>query len=153
MRKRTKRKVWNTAINPIAHAIAGACITDKHSLDKLRLAELASIDAMTKGHATVQDWHVISDLLNICETMADCGIGPEALPFCQQLQDDLIVAAERYEKTRKMGMTGKGLQAMREVYEYHDIQRLSVSRSDYEKMIEKTRNRIKSKHHKVVALK
>lgn len=149
MRKRTPRKYRGVLLNPVAHAIAGACVTDKNSLDKLRLTELAAIDAMSKGHGTVSDWSVLTDMLNLCETMADSGIGPEALECCNQLQADLIVAAERYSKTRKMGLTGIGLKAAREVYEYHDIQRSSVSRAEYEKQIEKTRRRIQGGHYKV----
>jgi hypothetical protein len=153
MRKRTKRKIWSTEINPIAHAIAGACVTDQPSLDKLRLAELAALDAMSKGLGSVQDWRSLADMVNICETMADNGIGPEASPYCTALQEDLIAAAHRFEKTGRMGLTGKGLNAAKEVFEYHDVQRVSISRSDYERMIEKTRNRIKSNHHKVVNIK
>jgi hypothetical protein len=49
-----------------------------------------------------------------------------------------------------MGLDGAGIQALREVYEWHDLQRTSVARSIYEQMIEKTRNRIKSKANEVV---
>lgn len=152
MRKRTRRKVY-ALVNPIQHAIEGACITDQQSIDKLRLAELAAIDAMARGHGSVQDWKLLADMVNICETMADSGIGPEALPHCERLQQDMIVAAERYEKTGKMGLTGPGLIAAREVYQYHDLQRASVPRAQYERMIEKTRGRIQSGHHKVVTIK
>lgn len=152
MRKRTRRKIWSTEINPIAHAIAGACITDQESINKLRLAELAAIDAMARGMGTVQDWRLLADLVNICETMGDNGIGPEALPHCEALQQDMIAAAARYEKTKKMGLTGPGLNAAREVFQYYDLQRNSVPRAQYERMIEKTRGRINSGHHKVVTI-
>lgn len=152
MRKRTRRKVY-ALVNPIAHAIAGACITDEQSLDKLRLGELAAIDAMTRGAASIHDWRLLADMVNICETMADHGIGPEALPHCTAMQEDLILAAQRYEKTGRMGMTGTGLKAAKEVFAYHDAQRASITRAEYERMIEKTSNRIRSNHHKVVRLK
>ncbi len=40
MRSKPKRnrKVW-ALINPVEHAIRGACITPQHELDKLRLRE------------------------------------------------------------------------------------------------------------------
>lgn len=152
MRKRTRRKIWSTEINPIAHAIAGACITDEVSLNKLRLSELAAIDAMSRGLAGIEDWRLLADMVNICETLADSGIGPEALPHCKLLQDDMIVAAERYEKTKKMGLSGIGLKAARDVFSYHDVQRASISRGEYERMIQKTRGRIMSGHHKVVTI-
>lgn len=152
MRKRTRRKQY-ALVNPIAHAIAGACITDEQSLDKLRLGELAAIDAMARGGATIEDWRLLADMVNICETIADNGVGPEALPHCHQLQEDLILAAQRFEKNGRMGLTGVGLKAAREVYAYHDAQRINITRADYERFIEKTRNRIRSNHHKVVRLK
>ena len=151
MRKQTKRKHY-ALVNPILHAIQGACITDEQSLDKLRLGELSAIDAMVRGGATVSDWRTLADMVNICETMADTGIGPEALPYCQDLQSDLILSAERYEKTGRMGLTGTGINAAREVHAYHDAQRINITRAEYERLIEKTSNRIKSNHHKVITI-
>ena len=77
-RKKCRRKVW-ALIDPIAHAIAGAAITDTASLDKLRMLELSAIEAFAKGRATPDDWRALADMLNVCETMARDGIGPEAL--------------------------------------------------------------------------
>ena len=151
MRKTTKRKHWKL-INPIRHAILGAGITQEHLLDKLRLTELAALDAMTKGWGTVQDWQELVDMMNISEVMSMDGVGPEALPFCQRAQDALQEAALRYQNTMRMGLTGEGINALREVFEYHDLQRRSIPRSEYEKYIVKTRQRIASKAREVVVL-
>ena len=151
MRKTTKRKHWKL-IDPVRHAILGAGITQDHLLDKLRLIELAALDAMTKGLGTIQDWQELTDMMNISEVMARDGVGPEALPVCQQAQEDLEQAAKRFEKTRRMGLSGKGINALREVFEYHDLQRRSIPRSEYEKYIIKTRQRIKSQAKEVVVL-
>ena len=151
MRKTTKRKHWKL-IDPVRHAILGAGITQDHLLDKLRLIELAALDAMTKGLGTIQDWQELTDMMNISEVMARDGVGPEALPVCQQAQEALEQAARRYETTRKMGLTGTGINALREVFEYHDLQRRSIPRSEYEKYIIKTRQRIASKAREVVVL-
>ena len=132
--------------------ILGAGITQEHLLDKLRLTELAALDAMTKGLGTIQDWQELTDMMNISEVMARDGVGPEVLPFCQQAQEALEQAARRYETTRKMGLTGTGINALREVFEYHDLQRRSIPRSEYEKYIIKTRQRIKSQAKEVVVL-
>ena len=102
MKKRCKRKVWSTNINPIAHAIAGAAVSDKQSLDKLRLCELSAIDAMTKGMGTTEDWRWLADVINIAETMGKAGIGPEVLPYCQEAQDAMLKATERYQNTKIM---------------------------------------------------
>ena len=141
-------------IDPLRHAILGAGITQPHLLDKLRLRELAAIEAMSKGMGTIVEWQELADMMNICEVMASVGgIGPEALPHCQQAQEALEEAARRYEKTKRMGLSGIGLTAIKEVYEYHDLQRSSVPRSVYEQMIVKTRNRIRSKAKEVVEIK
>jgi hypothetical protein len=142
MRKRCKRKVWATNIDVVAHAIAGAAVSDEKSLDKLRLCELSAIDAMTKGMGTTEDWRWLADVVNIAETMGKHGIGPEVLPYCQEVQKALLEAAERYQKTGKMGLSGVGITKVRELWEYHDLQRTSIARSEYEKMICKTANYI-----------
>jgi hypothetical protein len=150
MKKRCHRKIWSTQINPVAHAIAGAAITDSKTLDKLRLLELASLEAMCKGQATVEDWRTLVDMMNISETMGRNGIGPEILPHIDIAHEEMRIAAERYKKTKRMGVSGVGIKALREIYEYHDLQRTSVARSVYESMIEKTKNIINSGSAKVV---
>jgi hypothetical protein len=151
MRKQTKRKFWKL-IDPIRHAILGAGITQNHLLDKLRLTELASLDAMTRGLGTLQDWQELTDMMNISEVMALDGVGPEVLPHCQQAQNALEQAALRYQSTMRMGLSGTGINALRDVFEYHDLQRRSISRSEYEKYIIKTRQRIISRAKEVVVL-
>lgn len=152
MRKQTKRKHWQL-IDPLRHAILGAGITETQLLNKLRIRELAALEAMSKGNGTTVEWQELADMMNICEVMGANGIGAEALPYCQQAQEALTEAARRFEKTKRMGLSGLGLQALREVYEYHDLQRSSVPRSIYEQMIVKTRNRLKSKSKEVVEIK
>jgi hypothetical protein len=41
---------------------------------------------------------------------------------------------------------------LRDVYEYHDLQRTSVSRSTYERMIAKTQNYLRSKGRHVIEI-
>ena len=151
MKKQTKRKIWKL-IDPVRHAILGAGITQAHLLDKLRLTELAALDAMTKGLGTVQDWQELVDMMNISECMAMEGIGPEVLPHCEQAQNALERAALRYQETFRMGLCGEGIKALREVFGYHDLQRKSIPRSTYEKMIIKTKQRIQSRAKEVVVL-
>lgn len=151
MRKRTRRKVY-ALVNPIEFAIEGAAFTSQDQLDKLRLLELAAIDQFARGAATVRTWQDITDMLNVCETMANQGIGPEALEACGRAQKALIEASKRYHKTRKMGTTGEGLQAFRDLFAYHDLQRQSIPRCDYEKAIKTTVHRLRSKAPEVIEL-
>lgn len=151
MKKRTRRKVY-ALVNPIAFAIEGAAITPEKDLDNLRARELAAIDAFARGAAGLQEWKDITAILNLAENMARAGIGPEALPACKAAQAHLIDAKERFERIGRMGTTGPGLQAFRDLYEFHDLQRQSVSRTQYERHLAKTIARVKNKAPGVVEL-
>lgn len=150
-RKKTKRKHWNL-IDPIQHAIVGAAITHRERLDKLRFVEYAALDAITKGLGTIQDWRTLVDVLNLAETMGRGGIGPEVLPICEKAQASLHKAAERYQQTMRMGLDGVGIQAIRELIEYADLQQSSISRSEFERYIQKTKDYIRSHGDKVVEI-
>jgi hypothetical protein len=150
-RKHCKRKIWATkGFDAVAHAIAGACITNKASLDALQIRELSAVESITHGYGTVQDWRDLADVINLCETAAKMGIGPESLPACAKAQETLLQAAHRYETTGRMGLTGEGIAALRDVIEYHHLQRQSIPRSQYEEIIRKTAWRIRSHATEVV---
>jgi hypothetical protein len=151
MRKRTKRKVWNL-IDPLTHALVGAAITQRDKLDKLRLLEYSALDALIKGSGTVQDWRTLVDVLNLSEMMGKNGVGPEVLPICQTAQESLHKAALRYEETKKMGLDGVGIQAIRDLIEFADLQQGSISRSEFERYIQKTKDYIRSHGDKVVEI-
>ncbi len=149
MRKKTRRKVY-ALVNPITHAIEGATITPSTELDKLRLRELAALENFRTGRATLQDWSDVNAMNNLAETMSRHGIGVEVLSICMQAQDHLVDSAKRFERIGKMGATGTALQVWRDLYEYHDLQRTSVCRSEYERMIQKTGDRLRSKAPEVI---
>ena len=115
-RKKCKRKVW-ACVNPIEHAIEGARFTPELVLDQLRMRELAAVDAFAHGHATLQHWNDLVAMLNVCEQMAGAKIGPEALPACVDAQAHLVDAQQRFQRIGKMGMTGPGIEAMRQLYQ------------------------------------
>lgn len=107
---------------------------------------------MTKGSGTVQDWRTLVDVLNLSETMGRGGIGPEVLPICQKAQDSLHKAALRYQETMRMGLDGEGIKAIRDLIEYADLQQGSISRSEFERYIQKTKDYIRSHGDKVVEI-
>ena len=144
MRKQTKRRHY-ALVNPILHAIEGIRPPTGDKLDLLRTHELTAIEAFRTGTATVEDWSKVVGMMNLAENLGKAGIGPEALEYCDELHQHLIASAKRYETTHKMGITGPGLQCLRDVYEFHDLQRTSISLSEYEKHIKCTANRIRSK--------
>ena len=145
MRKRCIRRIWPTTQDTVRLAIEGAAITSDSILDRIRIAELGAIESFVRGRATVDDWVTLTGMTNVCETMARGGIGHEALPVCQAAEQALIQAAKRYESTRVFGLTATGLTALRDVFGYHDLQRQSISRGEFERWLDKTRSRIASK--------
>ena len=151
MRKRTKRKVY-ALLDCVAHGIIGASITPRHILDKLRFTEYAALDSMIRGSGTVQDWRTLVDLLNLAETMARHGIGPEVLPVCEKAQQGLHKAAERYTTTMRIILDGPSIQAVRDLLEYADLQQASVSRAEFERYVKKTKDYIKSNGNLVVEI-
>lgn len=151
MRKRTVRKHY-ALVNPIQHAMEGAAITSGTDLDKLRMVELQALAAFRNGQAGLREWHEISSMMNLAETMAKNGIGVEVESICMQAQAHLIDSAKRFERIGRMGATGPALQCWQDLYEYHDLQRQSVARSVYEEMIRKTTDRERSKAPGVIQL-
>lgn len=143
MRKRTVRKHY-ALVNPIQHAMEGAAITSGTDLDKLRMIELQALDAFRTGAAGLREWHEIESMMNIAETMAKHGIGVEVESICMQAQAHLIDSAKRFERIGRMGATGPALQCWQDLYEYHDLQRASIGRGQYETLIRETTNRIGS---------
>ena len=139
MRKQTKRKHY-PLVNPLAYAMEGVAITPSDILDKLRIRELGAIESLSKGKATMHDWQALADMVNVAETMAKHGIGIEVLPAVAKAEQALLNATKR----ARLGFTGEELQTIRDLYEYHDLQRTSIARIDYEKMLGKTRNAILS---------
>jgi hypothetical protein len=151
MRKTTKRKHWNL-IDSVTHAIIGAAITQRDKLDKLRMLEYSALDSMTKGSGTVSDWRTLVDVLNLAEMMGKNGVGPEVLPICEKAQNSLHKAAMRYQETMRMGLDGEGIKAIRDLIEYADLQQGSISRSEFERYIQKTKDHIRSNSNLVVEI-
>jgi len=149
---RKPRKPKPIILDTMKWVMDGVRPTAESYLDRLRIPELAAIDAFARGKARIQEWHDVCNILNLCETMARMGIGPEALAACESAQTALMDAQQRFERTGRMGITGPGLQALRDLYEYHDLQRQSVSRAEYEKAIVTTMQRVTSKAPEVVEL-
>lgn len=143
MRKRTRRKVYQL-VNPIEMAIQGATITPNSQLNKLRTVELAAIDAIARGQGTVRDLEAMRDMLNLAETMARGGVGIEVLAPCETAQLELVSMVDRHNRTGRIGATGPGLEAFREAFRWHDLQRTSIDRGEYERYIVKTANALRT---------
>ena len=144
MRKKCKRKVYNL-VDPIEFAMRGAAFMKPEELQNLRIRELSCLESIVHGKGTLRDWVELAECINLTEVMATNGIGHEALEICRVAQEEMEVAYERFQRTGKMGLSGTGITAMREVMEYAALMQTSIPRSQFEQMIDKTRKLIKGR--------
>ena len=149
MRKRTRRKIYDTTMCPVTHAIVGASITNEDSLNILRKKENGSLEAFKTGAAMPNDWNNINAVVQLAESMAAANIGPEVMLHVKIAEMHLIDAHDRWMRIGKMGSTGPGLQAFQDIIEYHELQRTAVSRSVYESHIKRVTDMIRSKSPKI----
>lgn len=144
-RKACKRKHY-ALVNPLELAISGATITPESHLDRIRMRELTAIDNFATGKATPADFRDVCDMMNLAQTMGESGVGPEALPVCEEAEHVLLGLKEEWDVDGSMLVTSSELDVLRDLYAYHDLQRTSVDRSDYERAIQRTQNKIRSAH-------
>jgi hypothetical protein len=144
MKKQCKRKIYKL-INPVMHALQGVAFLQNSELQDLRLRELSAIRAFVDGVATIQDWQDVAALHSLCEIMAVKNCGREALPVADSVQEILTRLAQSYENGTGMGITTDESALFYDMYEFHDLQRTSVSRSEYENYIESVANHKQSR--------
>jgi hypothetical protein len=147
-RKQCRRKHW-PLVNPVATVIEGVQVTAKEKLDQVRVSELTAIDLFTRGLAGPKEWRNVADMLNVAETMANGGVGAEALPVCESVTKALERAHDAHQAGRPMILNAQEIRAMRELYEWHDLQRTALTHQQYREWIERTANRIRSAHPSV----
>ena len=142
-RKHCKRKHYPLSLDPVAFVIAGAAIPSEALLDKLRVLELAALQAWADGVATTEDWKTFADLVNLTTSMCGMGVGPEAMVAAHRAEAALLRAHGRYATGLPMTASRTDVQAFRDLYQFHDLQRSSVARSVYERAITLTIGKIK----------
>lgn len=146
MRKRTKRKHWPVECR-VGYVIAGVQPIDP-ARDALLLArETDAIEAFATDTATIDHWRVIADVANLAETLAGMGVGQaEVSPHVAAVEGALRESHEQYVATKRVGTTPAGLQSMRDLAEYHRLQRTAIGVAQLERAIVLTQNRIRSAH-------
>jgi hypothetical protein len=147
-RKKTRRKVWKL-INPVTMAVDGAALPDAKQLDHLRRAELSAIESFRTGSAVESDHEMMTVLAAISAVMAYEGIGIEVLPVAKRAWEYMAEAEQRFKGTGKFGITGPALQCLRDLYQYHDLQRTSVMRLQYEEAILKAKQLTQNREYRM----
>lgn len=142
-RKKCRRKVWGVG-DAVSIAISGACVIDDQRLTQLRAAEREALESFQYGRATWKHWAWIVSLVQAARVLVEMGVGPEALPSIEAVESFLEAAQARHEATGRLGATGPDLQAVRDLGEYHDLQRTSVDLATYQRAVEKAINRARN---------
>lgn len=150
MRKKCRRKVY-LLIDPIVHAIEGACIPDDKSLELLKAHELKMINALS-GDDGLSGYHGLCELLGCAETMAKAGIGPEVLEPCDNAQNVLIKLNTRFKRWNKWDITANEKKTLIDLMEWHHLQRTSVARSEYERYLKTATNKMRNRAPGVIEL-
>jgi hypothetical protein len=88
--------------------------------DALMARFLTALEAMARGeHPGEAEWRDISDTINTVETLATCAkpklVAAEVMPLVSAAITAMVEAANRYKAGRRMGVSGPGLQALRDV--------------------------------------
>lgn len=136
MKKSCKRKHY-ALMDPITLAMAGAAIPDEARLDKLRVVELSALESFADGAATLDDLKNLEGMGFIARALAELGCGAEALPTVKYSLAALERAEARFSDGEPMTASRTDLQTLRNLYDYHDLQRTAVARSVYEVAIAK----------------
>lgn len=145
MRKRCRRTV-RALVNPITMAMEGAAFTPQDKLDRLRTMELSTIADFRAGRGSLEGLRMLTDMLNLCETLGTMGVGPEALPACAAAHETVLSVMRRFERWQKFEATPAEVTSLEEVYAFLDLQRQSIPRSQLEQAIDQTAKRIRSAH-------
>ena len=129
--RRCKRYV--EFITPLETAIRNAATAPKQSRDKLALADLSTLDTITRGKGRLSDFRYLVDICNLCEVLAkDYRIGgEEVLAAVKEAEAAFLSCARRIETTGKIGFSGPELAAVREMLEWAAAQREAASRGVY----------------------
>ncbi|MGJ7611135.1 MULTISPECIES: hypothetical protein [unclassified Variovorax] len=142
-RKMCRRKVWGKG-DAVSVAIAGARVIDDVRLAQLRQIERNALEAFQFGRAEWKDWGVITGVAQAARVLVEFGVGPEVLPAINAVERFLEAAQARHATTGRIGATGPDLQVVRDLYEYHDLQRTSIDLATYQRAVEKAINRARN---------
>lgn len=152
MRKACRRKPVDMSVSPLDLARRGVAMVDAVMLAEFRKRELAQIEALATGQAVKKDWEDLAGMVNLAEVMARDGVGPEAIPACLEASEALLRIRERYLAGKGLVADGPGLNAIRDVQQYHDLQRQAVTIGKLVEYERRTNRELQQRKRQMVGL-
>lgn len=105
-------KVVRMIVNRTMAKVQNSPITDAEAAP-LETAVLSGLEEMRKGTATPNEWNSVARGINHAWTLAQHGIGQEALPVIAEAEAGMKRAEKRYKATGRLVLDGEGLNAVR----------------------------------------
>lgn len=136
MKKKCNRKVWPLVANPIALIKDRNSPVSEEFRNKLKLRELTSLENMTKGRGTPDDWQELAAMINFAKIMAIKGIGIEVEAICVELEGQMKKVEKHYKEKGHMVLDWKMLRNLRDMIEYSDLQIQSITAKEYDAIYE-----------------
>lgn len=84
MRKRTRRKVWNSAYNPVRAAVVSHSFSGKAI--NMEIQELMALDEIRSGRFDEKSLMTMQSMIAISRRLIDAGIGLEMAEHCRQAE-------------------------------------------------------------------
>lgn len=97
---------------------------------------------MTTGHATEENWAMVTFSLNMAVVMADQGLGAEYTAKINAALEGANRARMRGEKTGQYGLDGPGITAILEAFEVHNEQIRIATKTEVKAAIQEMHRRM-----------
>lgn len=152
VKKRYRSESLRVTRDTMRLAMSRMCVTPDELLERLRVRELSSIDAMARGLGTLQDVYDLFALNARAMQMGRDRVGPEVLPWCRLCEVYLAGAHRLLQVLDTVGLSAAGLHCLREVYAFHDLQRVSVSRAEYERALDRAAQAVRAMDPEIVEI-
>ena len=91
---------------------------------------------MHPAHAGPQEWHDLNHMQKMSTSLAKVGIGPEALPLCDQVRKIMKQCGD--STANQVGLDTASIQAIRDLLKLHEAQRTQCSQADYERALHRS---------------
>lgn len=147
--RKPKRIPRPISLDPMGLVRQNVSLLSDDQIAALRLRELSSLEALRSGRGELADLKDLADVLNMAETLASMGVGPEAKPSIDTAQEALLAIKKRVENWGKIQVLPSEVDALSDMQAWYDLQRQSVDRATLTKATNLCFNRIRGAHPSV----
>ena len=126
-----QRRKYTSVKNPVLMAIENASLISARRNAEYTSSEIQALKNMATGQFGDHEWVVMVDVANMAEVMAKSGVGHEVIPIAAEAQVVLAHIRKRKKEEGTFTCRPDEIFVLRELQEYHDLQRQSVAYGQY----------------------